>query len=91
MKMDKRVQEIAESIELIEALAPDVAWSFSTITSKHHALTPIGQGVSVTINAPGTEKHPEPITIFEKHLSFREATDRAIARYRRKAAGEDWA
>jgi hypothetical protein len=85
-------REIAECIDMIEALGPDVAWSFGTITNDTHMITPEGRGVCVTINAPGTEKHPKPITVFQKSRdSFRLATEVAIRRCKRRQAGDGWA
>ncbi len=88
---DTRAQEIAKCIPLIEALAPEVAWSFGTITSDQHSLPPFGKAVCVTINGPPSEKHPKPITIFENAHTFTQATERAIFRYMRRALGEGWA
>lgn len=88
---DPRVAEIAAAIVAIEALGPNVAWAFGTITNHHHVQHPFGRGVSVTINGATTAEPIEPVTIHEKGQSFAGATERAIARYRRRAAGEKWA
>jgi hypothetical protein len=84
-----RAGEIARAIVDIEALGPKVAWSVGTITNDCHAVRPYGEGIHVTIAGPGTEAHPDSVRVFEKHHgSFAEATKAAIARYKRRAAGE---
>lgn len=84
---DTRVDEIAESIALIEQMGPNIGWSFSSIVSDQHALPPYGRGVSVIINGPGSARHPASITVFEKSHSFRLATERAIARFIQRQNG----
>lgn len=87
-----QAEEIAAAIAEIEALGPDVAWSFGTITNDRHMMHPFGKGVCVTINGPGTEAHPNPVTVFQKaRTSFAQAVEQAVQRYKLRQAGHSGA
>ncbi len=84
--------EIAQAIVDIEALRPKVVWSFGTITNDCHVGSPYSAGVYVSISGPGNDAYPDGINIFEKHhRSIAAAAAVAIARFGRRAAGEQGA
>lgn len=88
-KREQYAQEIATVLELIEPLGPQVEWKVGVLTGIEHAF---GIGVYVSLCGPGTEAHPQPIAVFEKHRdSFISACRRAIARYQRRLSGEQFA
>lgn len=77
-------QELVECIQRIEELGDDVAWSFSKITNDRHSLAPIGRGYGVTINGQTSGHRPEPLTVYEKGLDLKIATNLAITRYKQQ-------
>ncbi len=82
-----RTTEIARAIVDIEALGPQVAWSFGTITNDCHVHSSYGAGVCVSISGPGNEAYLDGINIFEKHhSSFAASAAVAVARFRTRHA-----
>lgn len=88
----KRNTEIVRSIDLIETLGPDVAWSIGTIANEDHLVRPYGRGLIVAIRGPGTDAHPNPIMVYDKSGDgILDATTRAVERFKLRQQGMDLA
>jgi hypothetical protein len=84
----KRSTEIVRSIDLIETLGPDVAWSIGTIVNETHMMPPYGRGLMVAIRGPGTDAHPQPIMVIDKSGDgILDATTRAVERFKQRQQG----
>jgi LDH2 family malate/lactate/ureidoglycolate dehydrogenase len=82
-------ESVSAAVEYIERELPGdyTAWSIGTISSENHVMLPRGRGCCVTVHAKGGAGM---CAVFEKGPidAFLETARRAVARLKRRMAGE---